>query len=459
MLHRFYFLKFFVFLSLISSLSAYKPEPLTLLPEPAEHRERRKENRSDWTFIVYIAADNDLDYFARRNIEEMKLVGSNKNISIVVQLDRHGIHERTKRLYVTQEAIYQMNATDETAGQKLNSGSAQTLIDCCKWAIEEFPAQHYALVLWNHGIGILDSIRSKTTNASELFTFNPANHMLELDRSIGFLQFLEEKANQPNDRGVCFSDTYGSYLTNQKIDYALKEITQNFLGGKKLDIVAFDACLMAMVEVGSLIKPYVDYMVASQEVELGTGWPYHHVLAPFLEKPLSPKEFASHIVRGYKKGYENITSDFTQSAIDLKYIDAIENSIKKISSLLIQMLHHQLDYSVKRAIRASRSRRVCTCFAEPSYIDLHHFFTNLLETIDFMHLEKEKMPLIPTLKKELWACLKAIDQAVITNETGSNLESAKGLSIYFPLRHIDPSYLQIPFIKTTRWDNFLRTAL
>lgn len=452
------------FLLFFSFFSEIKPE------SPAHHFHidtvkispveliKKKPAKSNWTIIVYLAADNDLDYFAYYNIKAMSKVGSNENISIVVQLDRYGAHQYTKRLYIAHEAVYQVNVDDHSSQQKLNFGNPQTLIDCCEWAITNYPADHYALVLWNHGTGILDSIPTKATNASELFTFNPANHMLELDRSINFLDFLEYKNTDLISRGVCFSDTYGSYLTNQKLDYALKTVCERFLH-KKFDLIAFDACLMAMVEIANLIRPYADYMTASEEVELGTGYPYNLILAPFETKTLTPFEFAQQIVIGYAQGYEYITKDFTQSAIDLSQVEAVEKNITQVSSILIEMIHHELDFSVKRSIKASRAKRACTCFAEPTYIDLHHFYTNLLEAIDFMHLTDSHSYLKGRLKELLQEGMKLINKAVIANQTGVNLKKAQGLAVYFPLRSIDGSYLQTPFAKNTTWVNLLKLIL
>lgn len=42
----------------------------------------------------------------------------------------------------------------------------------------------------------------------------------------------------------------------------------------KLDIIGFDACLMAMYEVGSVMAPYAHYLLASELLEPGQGWDY-----------------------------------------------------------------------------------------------------------------------------------------------------------------------------------------
>lgn len=415
--------------------------------------------KKSWTFVVYVAADNDLNFFARRNINDMKKVGSNDNINILVQLDGYGIHEKTKRFFIEKEAAIQVNTHDITAYQKLNSGSAQTLIDCCKWAFESYPADHYALILWNHGTGILDNIRGRAVNASEIFTFNPSNHMLELNRSIEFLQFVEEKVAKETDRGVCFSDTYGSYLTNEKLYYALETIKTSVLDGKKIDIVAFDACLMSMIEVGNLLSEFVDIMVGSQEVELGTGWPYNLVLEPFKTKTLSPSEFATHMVESYGEAYKDVTNDFTQSAVCLKKIKQLEENVHNVSALLIEALQTQKNFSVARAIRASHSRRLCTHFSEPSYIDLHHFYFNLSQTIEFMSLYVNEAEQKKKIEDLISKGLSLLSDAVIANSVGPALPQAKGISIYFPTRYIDVSYTRTPFAKQNMWLDLLNLAL
>ncbi len=68
-------------------------------------------------------------------------------------------------------------------------------------------------------------------------------------------------------------------------------------------------------------------VVGSEEVELGAGWNYAHVLQPFLTGTIDNIAFATHIVNAYKLSYQQITNDFTQSAIDLSKIHLLEQNI------------------------------------------------------------------------------------------------------------------------------------
>lgn len=416
----------------------------------------------DWTFITYMAADNDLAQFSRKNLIQQASIGSNKNINIVVHLDtKTPAHQKiTKRYYVEKEKLILFNAEDQNGHPAMDSGDPHTLIDCCKWAITNFPAKNYALVLWNHGTGIIDIGRPRTINPSHLFSFNPINHLLELDRSKEFLDFYG--CITPEDpKGVCFDDTTGHYITNQGLEEALRIICSEYLHGKKFEIIAFDACLMSMLEIGTMLQEFGEIMVSSQEVELGPGYPYDKMLEPFLQGSLDKTAFAKHMVKSYGDSYNKITHDYTQSAINLRNIDLIQKNVDTVAELLLKCLKIQKSNAVDKAIRLSRHKMLCTHFDEPSYIDLAHFYANLCEnskSFEFLSPnagEKLKFELLKAL--ELGQQLVAT--TVISNATGSNLKKAQGVSIYFPERRIHSSYPRTNFAKTTKWLSFLGAYL
>lgn len=400
--------------------------------------------------MMYIAGDNDLEKYTEVNIQQIASIGSNNNITIVVQLDKHGPHQFTKRFLIQKNAVTQVNTEDQTGLQKLNSGNPETLIDFCRWAAETYPAENYVVILWNHGSGVLDIKQSKAINPSRLFRFNPENHFLELDRSIGLFEYLESHLQFLDPKGICFSDTYGSYLTNETLEYALKKITTEVLH-KKIDVLGFDACLMSMVEIADLVSPYANFMVGSQEVELATGWPYHLILKPFLQHPLKGAELAQHIVECYRKTYSKITQDFTQAAIDLSLIEELIRAIKKVNTLLLKLIKNQLNFSVQRIVKACGSRKACTHFAEPNYIDLGHFYNNLLASLDMMSVKISTIDTIDHLKDALTEAIKALEKTVIKKAAGANLSETQGLSIYFPQRRLASVYNQCLFAQKTGW--------
>ncbi|MCX5922778.1 MAG: clostripain-related cysteine peptidase [Candidatus Dependentiae bacterium] len=425
-----------------------------------------KANRvKDWTFIVYIAADNNLRNFAARNIKQMSEIGSNDFLNIAVQLDIRitGNKKITRRYYVENNKILHVNSADSSS-QQMDSGDPKTLVSCCKWAIENYPARNYALILWNHGTGIIDPDIGRIVNPAELFVFNPNINKFELDRSIGFLDCINDidsKLYNDSWRGICWDESTGNYLTNQKLDSALAEVTQKFLGGRKLNILGFDACLMGMIEIAEIAKQYAQVMVGSQEVELGPGWDYQRVLEPFRSGSIDYITFAKHMVDVYAETYGKITNDYTQAAINLDSIDALENNINTVATLLSDGLRLQKNGSVKNAIQASKSKLLCTHFDEPSYIDLHHFYTNLLANLKYFTFINEQQG--ANIKKTLGQALEdgknIIKSVVIANQAGKNLSLAQGISIYFPERRIHSSYYKTSFAASNKWATLLSQYL
>lgn len=424
------------------------------------HCSQRASTMADWLLVIYIAADNDLKGFAARNIKQMAAIGSNEHIKIVVQLDIRitGNQKITRRYYIEQNKIFYMNA-DDPYSQKMDSGDPQSLISCCKWAFENFPARQQALILWNHGTGCLDPAGGRILNPSELFVFNPALNKLELDRSIGFLDFIDTL--DAMQRGILWDDSTGNYLTNQKLEFALQAISTQLLGGKKLAILGFDACLMSMIEVASIAKKYADYLVGSQEVELGTGLNYEEALLPFLRSSLSATAFAENIVYSYERTYSKITDDFTHSAMNLEYTDMLENHINTVAALLIECLRRQNDNSVKNALKASRNKLLCTHFDEPSYVDLHHVLSNIQTNMKLFSLKSphDGEALKNALNQALTLAMQTIKKMVFANAAGKNLRFAQGISIYFPESRIHPSYKKTTFAQNNHWFNFLNYFL
>lgn len=399
-----------------------------------------------WTIMVYIAADNDLFYFAWNNIRQLAQ-GANPQVNIIVYLNEPGPHKKTQIYLIEKNKAILLNKDNQ---DKLDSGDPQTLIDFCSWTIKNFPAEEYFLDLWNHGTGVADG-RYKAINPTTLFTFNPSTLMLELDRNIRYLDFINQIQQDDVSRGICFDDSHKSYLSNQDLELALATICREALNGNRISIIGMDACLMAMIEVANICKKYAHIMVASEEVELGQGWRYDKVLESFSKGAVSRESFAKQVVSSYYETYYNVTSDFTLSAINMDRITPIEYNVNEIALLLLECLQHQRGQSVKYIIRQCRRN---ICFEEPSYIDLCSFYKRLLQNADKFSLQSNPQ-LVSQLKNTLQEGIKLINNAIIANTCGSNLSHAQGLSIYFPEQQIISSYQRTEFAQTNQWYNFI----
>ena len=417
----------------------------------------------EYTLIVFMAADNDLHRFALKNLIQMEAVGSNENINIIVQLNTPGYFNPTKRYVIKKGKRLLVQADGPILTQNLNSGSPHTLIDCAEWAMKYYPAKNLIINFWNHGSGCWDPGVSKIINTCDLFHVNSDTKMLELDRDIEYIDHIEEqnKSEKEQQRGICFDETYKSYMSNQDVKYALREIHHRILGGKKIAAVWFDACLMSMIEIANICKDHADYLIASEDVEYASGSNYQLVLSPFIDRVLSPREFACHVVECFEKAYQQITRDYTQSAVELSQVSLIEENINLVAEQLLLAMQDQKNKSVVKMLQQCKSRPFCTCFEEPSFIDLRHFYINLQANIYQISLTSpsNEMSIKTTLTKLLEQGINLINSAVAANVAGSSITNACGLSIYFPERAMFNSYAKTNFAQTNSWSTMLTQYL
>lgn len=408
-----------------------------------------------WTVMIYIAADNDLEVFVNRNLKQMMRAGSNEHLNIITLVNMKGQKEQrkiSKTLFIeknTQKLLAQASKAGQT-----DSGDPETLINFCCDAIDRFPAEHYALFFWDHGTGVIDPFPLRRFATTEMFQFTPSNQVP--NPGLNFFEETEEIAtNKKPRKGVCFDDTTGSFLTEAKLQYALNEISTAKMGGRKFDIIGFDACLMAMVEIGSAVKNYAHLMVASQEVELGTGWDYKRIFLPFQEGRLAPIDFGKHIVDAYGKTYSFI-DDFTLSCINLDLIPVLEKKVQKIF-LLLQHGFSLPTQFVAELLHKSRFKYLCTHFEEPEYIDLGHFLENLLHNLNNVALSTDSATEIfkASLSASISEAVEVLNQAIVANIAGNFFPNATGISIYFPEHSVHRSYRHSYFASATNWFSLL----
>jgi hypothetical protein len=421
---------------------------LVALMQPIQAKQAKKP----WTILVFAAADNNLRDFAPRNQKQMSVVGSNDTVNMLMHMDIRlsGNKKMSRRYYIDKNNPTPVEMAEKIA---MDSGDPATLISACRWAIEEFPAEKYMLVLWNHGTGIIDPYGRRQFDTNFMFHYNAETNNFELDRTIGFIDLIEAL----DDRGICWDDTTGNYLTNQKLEQALNEIVTNQLKGQKFDIIAFDACLMSMLEVAEITKRYAKIQVSSQEVEPGPGWKYDEALSIFNTPNPDKKDVAINIVNAFAKAYKPNGNhpgfiDYTQSALDLTAIEDLEKNVNELADILIRALESEKALVYKNIIGTSRAKKNLTHFNEPTYVDLHHLYINLLKNL------REQFKSFDLLNMQLLRCLETglvlIKKAVIHSVSGSNLPHARGISIFFPEKRIHPSYKKANFAKNN-WINFL----
>src|SRR5262249_6721888 len=142
---------------------------------------------------------------------------------------------------------------DTTIGEQ-DTGDRVTLAGFLAWGMQAAPASHYALVLWDHGKGV------------------------------GGVNFDDRDFAAPDD------------LQISEIARAIAD------SGVQLDLLAFDACKMAMAEVEYALRGAAGIILGSEEIEGGQGLNYRTAFAALEQDPgqVGARDLASAIVKSYQ---------------------------------------------------------------------------------------------------------------------------------------------------------------
>jgi hypothetical protein len=381
-----------------------------------------------WTVMIYLDADNDLSSSGYDDLNEMQEVGSTKNVTVIVQFDTHG--ETTKRYKVEKGSLTLLEDMGE-----LDMSDPATLQNFVSDSVSAYPADHYALILWDHGQGWKSASR-------------PA-----VNKSI---------FNDYDNRN------YNSFTPNYYVAIALADA--QLKSGAKLDILGIDACEMSVIEAAYEFefRNVADIYVASQEVVSLDGWDYKDLLTRLVKKPrMTPVELSQAMVESFKNYYANSSyNDQTIAALALnvKYSSDGASDIgtlaTAVNGMALRLSALMADSGTRAAtlelITNSRSQKVVTPVQEfdDIYVDLVDF--SLLIEGDNSPVEQE------------------FNKILLDEYHGPDRPNAHGLSIVFfdrssPLDDYlyDPSYRnfnpdtktgsRIAFINEFHWDEMMHT--
>ncbi|NHJ87803.1 MAG: hypothetical protein FK734_20240 [Asgard group archaeon] len=390
-------------------------------------------NIPEWTVMFYLAGDNDAIVNDGAVFKDGILTdtGSDDEIQLISLLDLSSA--TSKYCYYGPDS--QVTRIDQG---ELNLGAEETLEDFIDWGIANYYAKNYMVVLFDHGMGIMNY-------------HSPYN--------IG---------------GVCYDMDGTDYLTPMEIKTALS--------GKNIDILGMDACLMGSTEIMYTVRNEVDYYVGSEEVEpagissamgitildddgMSSGWPYELIFPWLKAHPTSSAaSLASMIVDKYEESWSRIfnvevrfldfetgrwvveiwefTFDGTMSAIDTSYMTSIATQFTSLTTSLYP-------YLVSNGADLYNIRTRCETFYLNHYIDLYDFLNEILAE-----------PILSSLYTSVQTLRSTISNAVINYAYfQSGMSFSHGMSLYFPAvtGTFWSEYLNTQWNIETGWGIFLQS--
>ncbi len=239
-----------------------------------------------WTVMLYQdATDKALDRDIFLDLNEAERAGSAERVQIVAQIERYQGKSQTpgwsgaKRFHITRDPDLNTVRSRLVADLgNVNMADPKTLGDFVLWAMKTYPAEKYALILSDHGLGW------------------PGGW------------------SDPNSSGVHATNAplvsqLGNMLYLNELDQALGQIRSQ-TGLDKFELIGLDACLMSQLEVYAMLAHHARYAVASEETEPALGWAYTSFLQALLADPaITGADLARQIVQSYIVQDQRIVDD------------------------------------------------------------------------------------------------------------------------------------------------------
>ncbi len=386
----------------------------------------------NWTLMVYLDGDCNLEQYAIIDVNEMERGVDTSICNVVVLFDRHPLYDTTNDNW-DNTRIYEIWPDDDTLHinspylevGEWNMGDPSSVIDFVTWSIDNYPAEHYALIFWNHGSG------------------------------------WQKKSASSNYKYICIDETNLNdrlYLTKGELDSALDTIIKHL--GRPIDILCFDACLMGMYEVEYQLKKYVNYIVHSEYAEPAYGYPYNEILTKLFENPeYTPKEFAKIIAETYVNSYYPDGSQYTgqsatHSAVEISvYHDRLNALLNLFADWLI-MAGGKTNLAISNAWMNSQKYDY---YGDDSYVDLWDFVNNILQQTG---LPSELYNVALQLKDYIDSTV--VYSGYYSSPFDEDVSGSHGISIYFPMvmypdtGQIEADYRDLSFAQSSAWWWFIR---
>ena len=309
-------------------------------------------------------------------------------------------------------------------GEK-NMAEKETFQEFLKWSVSNYPAEHYLLIMWDHGEGIFSNGRgtgSPGTTAAD----DPGQQYGTLTR------------------GVCSDESDGGWLNLWEMEAALAEVkTQH---GVVFDIIGFDICWVGTIEYVYGLAPYADYFMGSMEEEPNPGWQYSNPIGYLVDNPWTePSALAIRVTNDFKEQYQ------AELYKEWRYLTYVAVDLNRFSRHMIPLINDLSDVMSERifdeyTLIENARKNTATPLNKPFMADLFHF-AKILAVDETVSIE---------LRSAAKALLAEYNETILHFISGSKQPDAYGLTIYFPLSNYNDQYNSMITFTKEHWDEFLQ---
>jgi hypothetical protein len=342
-----------------------------------------------WTVALYISGDNSLERFwDDSSLPGLLELPANDRFKIVAYVDRLST-EGTEVVEVSGDRCELVATYPE-----MDFGSGDTFQWFLTDVASKYESDKLAVVAWDHGYAW---------------------------------------------RYISDDVTSGSRITMPAFQMAIEG------AGAYIDLLAFDACNMASVEVVYQISltGLVGIVVASEESVPTTGFPYDLMMMPTaLDPSRSPAQFASDMVAGFEAFYAPQTwaSTVALSAISVPAVASHAETLSAWASLMVSCLP-EYESNYKQAV------------SEAYYAWATHYHVDIADFGDALLSDASVTD--DGLRASTEAMVSAMDGSVIAFWGGRAAEDSRGMTLWWAnggdWKYYSDAYAEVAFAIDMGW--------
>ena len=341
------------------------------------------EQLSDGSWAIYwYLCGSDLETnggFATIDLVEMMEVQLPENVNVVIQTGGAEVWQndlmdasKIQRWVYCSDGLY---LVDEQPSA--NMGEAQTLYDFLYFAASNFPADKVAVTFWNHGGGSVSGA-----------AFDELNWFDSLDL---------------NEMYAAFDAVWPADTANPA-----------------LELVGFDTCLMATVDVAATFQPFAKYLVASEEVEPGNGWLYSGWLGELAANPaMDGDDLGIAICNTFYEGCEAVGTEAqtTLSVTDLTKLTPLLDAYEAFGQEALLAATEDPAFFAQLGRAAAQSENYGGNTKEQGYSNM----------VDLGHFARQTAWMLPSAQ----GVTDALNECIVYQVGGIYRAEATGLSCYY----------------------------
>lgn len=334
-----------------------------------------------WAVYWYLCG-SDLETnggFASTDLQEMMEVQLPENVKVVIQTGGAAVWQnelmdasKIQRWVYSSEGLQLVDEQDT-----VNMGDAQTLYDFLSFANTNYPADKVAVTFWNHGGGSVSGA-----------AFDELHDLDSLDLAEMYQAF----------NAVWPADTEDPAL----------------------ELVGFDTCLMATVDVAAVFRNFSKYLVASEEVEPGNGWLYSGWLGKLAsDTAMNGAELGTAICNTFYEGCEAVGTheQTTLSVTDLTKVAPLLEAYESFGEEAFVAASQDPGFFAELGRAAAQSENYGGNTKEQGY-------TNM---VDLGHLARQTAWMLPSAQ----SVSDALADCIVYKINGIYRSESTGLSCYY----------------------------